>query len=220
MAAPPPDSSYTPPDTPLNGTPFDNDSMEDLDPQATRKRPRLDSGSGVSPTLSLDGTSRTASVAPASDMDEASDSGRPASKVTLNMKSPIPSNSNPSEPKVPDNDQELQTDIDMAQNVICLSSSPSTPRSPQIEVAEPEDIDQESTTSNWRSLEQVLQDQDEPEVIEIQDTIHFADTFPKINDELRHRENFKAIGDMIEHGKKISPRQGMSNTKPAHRSPT
>ncbi|KAJ5872468.1 uncharacterized protein N7529_004821 [Penicillium soppii] len=202
MAAPPPDSSYTPPDTPVNEAPFDNDSMEDLDPQATRKRPRLDSGSGVSPTLSMDGTSRTASVAPASDMDEASDFERPASKVTLNMKSPIPSNSAPSEPNIPENDREVQADTDMAPNVICLSSSPSTPRSPQIEVAEPEDIDQESSTSTWRPLDKVLQDQNEPEVIEIEDTIHFADTFPKLDDELRHRENLKAISDMIETGKK------------------
>jgi ubiquitin carboxyl-terminal hydrolase 34 len=173
--------------------------MEDLDPQATRKRPRLDSGSGVSPTLSLDGTSRTASVAPASDMDEASDAGRPASKVTLNMKSPLTSNST-AQPTISDSDRELQTDADITPNVICLSSSPSTPQSPEIEVAEPEDIDQESTTSNWRSLDQVLHEQDEPEIIEIEDTVHLAETFPKLDDDMGHRDNFKAIGDMIEHG--------------------
>ena len=199
MAEPPPESSYTPLNVPINPSAH---SMEDLDPQATRKRPRLDSGSGVSPTLSLDGTSRTASVAPASDMDEASDSGRVASKVTINMKSPT-SDADPAELQI-DHNEKLLTDTDGPPHVIALSSSPSTPRSPEIEVAEPEDMDQDPASSNWRPLEHAVQDQEDPDVIEIQDTITLADTFPKLDEDFRHRENFKALGEMIELGESTS----------------
>ncbi|CAI7640164.1 unnamed protein product [Penicillium glandicola] len=204
MVVPPPDSSYTPPHTPLNEeSPFISDSMEDLDPQATRKRPRLDSGSRVSPTLSLDGTSRTASIAPASEMDEASDSGNPVNKVTINTKSPLspmaPSLP-PSDPELPGSDLELLPDTDTAPNPISVSSSPSSPRSPEIEVAEPEDINQDPKTSNWKSLGQVVRDQDEPEVIEIQDAAPLSDSFPKVHTEMTAGENFKALGDMLEHG--------------------
>lgn len=207
MAVPPPDSSYTPPHTPLiEESPFISDSMEDLDPQATRKRPRLDSGSRVSPTLSLDGTSRTASIAPASDMDEASDSGNPANKVTINTKSPTstmpPSLPPPSDPELSGSDLELLPNPDTAPNPISVSSSPSSPRSPEIEVAEPEDINQDPNTSNWKSLGQMVQDQDEPEVIEIQDMAPLAESFPKVHIELTPRENFKALGDMLENGNK------------------
>lgn len=199
MAAPPPDSSYTPPDNLRAKSPSLNDPMEDLDPQSTRKRPRLDSGSGVSPSLSLDGTSRTASVAPASEMDETSDSGPPASKVTINMKSPVSSHDTLADPQLPDPNLQLQNDTDEAPNVISVSSSPSAPQSPEIEVAEPEDIDQDPATSNWKPL-RTLHGQEEPEVIEIQDINRFADTFPKLDQNLRHRENFKDLGDIIEHG--------------------
>lgn len=207
MAVPPPDSSYTPPHTPLiEESPFISDSMEDLDPQATRKRPRLDSGSRVSPTLSLDGTSRTASIAPASDMDAASDSGNPANKVTINTKSPLPSMApdlSPSNPELSGSELELLPDIDTAPNPISVSSSPSSPRSPEIEVAEPEDINQNPNNSNWKSLGQVVRDQDEPEVIEIQDVLPLSDSFPKVHNEMTPKENFKALGDMLEHGKTV-----------------
>lgn len=207
MAVPPPDSSYTPPHTPLiEESPFTSDPMEDLDPQATRKRPRLDSGSRVSPTLSIEGTSRTASIAPASDMDQASDSGNPANKVTINTKSPPPTMTrslSPSDSKLPDNDLEPRPDNpDTAPNVISVPSSPSTPRSPEIEVAEPEDINQDPKTSNWIPLGQVVRDQDKPEVIEIQDVAPLSDSFPKVHPDMTSRENFKALGDMLEHGKK------------------
>ncbi|KAJ5502999.1 Peptidase C19 ubiquitin carboxyl-terminal hydrolase 2 [Penicillium fimorum] len=205
MAVPPPDSSYTPPHTPLiEESPFIS-SMEDLDPQATRKRPRLDSGSRVSPTLSLGGTSRTASIAPASDMDEASDSGNPANKVTINTKSslsPTAPDLPPSDPELSGSDLDLLPDIDPAPIPISLSSSPSSPRSPEIEVAEPEDINQDPKTSNWKPLGQVVRDQDEPEVIEIRDVPPLSDSFPKVHTEMTVRENFKALGDMLEHGRK------------------
>lgn len=227
MAVPPPDSSYTPPHTPLiEESPFISDSMDDLDPQATRKRPRLDSGSRVSPTLSLDGTSRTASVAPASDMDEASDSGNPVNKVTINTKSPL----SPMAPDLPPSDAglsgsdlELLPDTDTAPNPnpISLSSSPSSSRSPQIEVAEPEDINQDPNTSNWKSLGQVVRDQDEPEVIEIQDVAPLSDSFPKVHTEMTPRENFKALGDMLEFGnKRLQSTRPGQNTNTANRTPT
>lgn len=213
MAVPPPDSSYTPPQTTLiEESSFISDSMEDLDPQATRKRPRLDSGSRVSPTLSLDGTSRTASIAPASDMDEAPDSGNP-NKVTINTKSP----SSAMAPSLPPSDRDLSgseleplPDTNTAPNPISVSSSPSSPRSPEIEVAEPEDINQDPNTSNWKSLGQAVWDQDEPEVIEIQDVPPLSETFPKVHTEMTPRENFKALGDMLEHGN-----MGLHSTRPS-----
>lgn len=221
MAAPPPDSSYTPPDNLRAKSPLLNDPMEDRDPQSTRKRPRLDSGSGVSPTLSLDGTSRTASVAPASEMDEASDSGRPP---TINMKSSVSSNSTPADPQLPKPNLQLQNDTNEAANVISVSSSPA-PQSPEIEVAEPEDIDQDPATSNWKPLH-TLHSREGPEVIEIQDINRFADTFPKLDQNLRHRENIKDLGDIIQHGdidqhgRRPPTRDGKLNTELVHRSST
>ncbi|OGE53350.1 hypothetical protein PENARI_c008G00898 [Penicillium arizonense] len=206
MAVSPPDSYHPPPDTPLNE---DNvrDSMEDLDPQATRKRPRLDSGSRVSPSLSLDGMSRPVS-APASEMDD--DPARPASKFTINMKSPpspaaldLPS----AESQLPDNAPELQVDSDAASaNVISIHSS-SSQGSPHIEVADPEDMNQESNHSNWKPLAEVLNEQGDMEVVEDEDIVPLTDSFPKLHEDMRPRDNFKAIADMIEHG---HPREGIA----------
>ncbi|KAJ5446004.1 Peptidase C19 ubiquitin carboxyl-terminal hydrolase 2 [Penicillium cf. griseofulvum] len=186
--------------------------MEDLDPQATRKRPRLDSGSRVSPTLSLGGTSRTASIAPAPEMDEASDSGNLANKITINTKTPLTTMAPdlpPSDSELSGSDLELLPDTDPAPIPISLSSSPSSPRSPEIEVAEPEDINQDPKISNWKPLDQVVRDQDEPEVIEIQDVAPLSDSFPKVHTDMTARENFKALGDMLEHG---HPREGTALT--------
>jgi ubiquitin carboxyl-terminal hydrolase 34 len=138
-------------------------------------------------------------------MDEAPDSGNPANKVTINTKSPLntmASDLPPSDPELSGSDLELLPDTDPAPNPISLSSSPSSPRSPEIEVAEPEDINQDPKLSNWKPLGQVVRDQDEPEVIEIQDVAPLSDSFPKVHTELTARENFKALGDMLEHGKK------------------
>lgn len=210
MAVSPPDSYHPPPDTPLNE---DNvrDSMEDLDPQATRKRPRLDSGSRVSPSLSLDGMSRPAS-APASEMED--DPARPASKVTINMKSPpspaaleLPS----AESQLPDNAPELQADSDAASaNVISIHSS-SSQGSPHIEVADPEDMNEEPNHSNWKPLAEVLNEQGDMEIVEAEDIVPLTDSFPKLHEDMRPRDNFKAIADMIEHGTRDlhSMRHGM-----------
>lgn len=198
MAVSPPDSYHPTPDTPLNEDSL-RDSMEDLDPQATRKRPRLDSGSRVSESLSVDGMSRSAS-APASEMDE--DPARPASKVTINMKSPpspaaleLPT----TESELPNNAPELQADSDAASaNVISIHSS-SSQGSPQIEVADLEDMNQESNHTNWKPIAEAINEQGDMEV-EAPDIEPLADSFPKLHEDMRPRDNLKAIGDMIEHG--------------------
>ncbi|KAJ5770638.1 uncharacterized protein N7511_002689 [Penicillium nucicola] len=198
MAVSPPDSYHPTPDTPLSEDKV-RDSMEDLDPQATRKRPRLDSGSRASESLSVDEMSRPSSV-PASEMDE--DPARPASKVTINMKSPpspaaleLPS----TESELPDNASELQVDSDAASaNVISIHSS-SSQGSPQIEVADLEDMNQESNHSNWKPIAEAINDQGDMEV-EAQDNESLADAFPKLHEDMRARDNLKGIGDMIEHG--------------------
>ncbi|OQD90430.1 hypothetical protein PENANT_c001G09677 [Penicillium antarcticum] len=180
--------------------------MEDLDPQATRKRPRLDSGSRVSDSLSLDGMSRPPS-APALEMDE--DPARPASKVTINMKSPL----SPAaldllsaQSELPDNATELQADSDAASaNVISIHSS-SSQGSPQIEVADLEDMNQEPNHSNWKPIAEAINEQGDMEV-EAQDIVPLADSFPKLHEDMRPRDNLKAISEMIEHG---HPREGIA----------
>ncbi|KAJ5143206.1 Protein of unknown function DUF3517, partial [Penicillium bovifimosum] len=216
MAVPPPDSPRTPPHTPLNAeSPLIDDSMEDHDPSATRKRPRLDSGSRVSPSLSMEGT-RTASITPAStasptavspidlasEIDEAPDSGNP-SDITINTKSLPPTMApglSPSDHQPSDTSPELQQNPITAHNVISLPSSPSTPESPEIEVAEPEDIDQDPNNSNWMPLGQAMRDQEEPEIIEIPDVLPLSESFPKVHSDMTVAENFSQLGDMLEYG--------------------
>ncbi|KAJ5542931.1 hypothetical protein N7535_005353 [Penicillium sp. DV-2018c] len=217
MAAPPPDSPRTPPHTPLNTEPpLVEDSMEDHDLSMTRKRPRLDSGSRVSPSLSMEGTSRTASIAPAStaspmaasptglasEMDEASDSGNP-SNVTINTKTRPPTmgpDLSLSDPQQSGTSPRLQQSPITSHNIISLPSSPSTPESPEIEVAEPEDIDQDPNNSNWMPIGQAMQDQEDEEIIEIPDMPRLSETFPKVHSDMTVHENFSHLGDMIEYG--------------------
>ncbi|KAJ5939410.1 hypothetical protein N7466_002544 [Penicillium verhagenii] len=178
MAEPPPESSHPPPGAPLiDSSRSHGDFMEDTDPQATRKRPRLDSGNPVGELLSIDACA-TPPAAPASDMDVTPDSTRP-SKVTINVKSPNLDmisdsvNHTPSQPQLPhsptatphsstaDNSDANST------NVISIASSPA--QSPEIEVAELEDMDQDPKESSWRSLGGPLRDHASPDVVEVLD---------------------------------------------------
>lgn len=193
MAAPPPQSSHSPPGTPLSesGRPH-SELMEDSDPQATRKRPRLDSGSRVGESLSLDGACSSA-AAPASQMDVTPDSARP-SKVTINMKSPTsemppgPANQASSDPDTPSKIPHPGN----ADDAISVSSSPI--QSPEIEVAEPEDMDQDPNNSTWRPLEEALQDQTAvPDLIDLSSAADLLAEFPKIRENANAADSLNRI---------------------------
>ncbi|KAJ5668957.1 hypothetical protein N7462_010027 [Penicillium macrosclerotiorum] len=203
MAEPPPTSSRIPPGTPLNDpTRPHGDSMEEQDPQGTRKRPRLDSGSGVSPSVSIDGpaVATPTTTAPASDMDTTPDHGRLASKVTINMKSPgsdIPLDTRDSSPMPPGTTALPPAQPDTTpSNVISLSSSPA--QSPEIEVAELEDMNQDPNMSNWRPLEEALREKALPDVVEVDDTAPLIDSFPRVREHTGARESLNRICLMID----------------------
>lgn len=185
--------------------------MEDPDPQATRKRPRLDSGTRVGESLSIDACA-TPPAAPASDMDVTPDSARP-SKVTINVKSPtidMPSEPEPSftqfQPPPPAASPQPSTtdNTDMTpSNVISIASSPA--QSPEIEVAELEDMDQDPNTSNWRPLEEALRGRAVSDVVEVEDDaedpLALIDIFPKLYDEEDARRTLQRIIIMVEKSK-------------------
>lgn len=166
--------------------------MEDNDLPATRKRPRLDSGSRVEESLSIDGACSAA--VPSPEMDATPDSARP-SKVTINMKSPTsempPEQASPN-PESPSKGPEPDT----LDNVISISSPA---QSPEIEVAEPEDMDQDPNTSTWRPLEEALQGHAAiPEFIEYASIADLLDEFPKLREDSPARDNLQRIGLLVD----------------------
>lgn len=204
MADPPPESSRTPPGTPLNEPIQPHEHlMEDPDLQGTRKRPRLDSGSRESETLSIDRAALTP-AAPASETDVARESDRPSNKMTINVKSPEsemaaePAQSSPTHPGTVSRNQSPEPDATSA-NAISLSSSPA--QSPEIEIADLEDMDQDPNTSNWRPLEQALRDEAPHEVLKVEEMGSLVDSFPRVREKLSARENLQIICVMVERGK-------------------
>ena len=241
MAAAPLDSSSTPPGAAAaesDQTRSHGDPMEDTDPQSTRKRPRLDSGSRVCESWSTDEMAgRTAAAAApvtaadgAADQEASAAASRPASRVTINVKSPTtgsrelesgpvddPATSSSSSTTLPDQSssaggappiqsQSADTDAVAGQasnDAISLSSSPV--QSPEIEVADVEDVDQDTNTSNWKPLEEAMRDRVTPEVVQLQDQLSLTDTFPKLHEQLGLRENLDEVCAIIEKGKEIPP---------------
>ncbi|KAJ5674990.1 uncharacterized protein N7477_004924 [Penicillium maclennaniae] len=197
MAEPPPESSHSTPGTPVSDSTRLHSSMEDPDTEGHRKRPRLDSGSRVRESLSIDAGLTPA--APASAMDLSPDS-RP-SKMTINVKSPTydmdsesidPASLQPDSPSprsIPDPDADPN-------DVISISSSPA--QSPEIEVAELEDMDQDPNTSSWRPLDEALRDQTQPEVIEVDDILSPVDSFPSVRENASAFENLQYMIAVIE----------------------
>jgi ubiquitin carboxyl-terminal hydrolase 34 len=77
-------------------------------------------------------------------------------------------------------------------NVISISSSPT--QSPEIQAADPEDMDE-----NWRPLSDAVQ---EEEVVEVHDLpSSLVDTFPRVRENLTARDNLVRIVSMIQKGK-------------------
>lgn len=217
MVGSPPASYRTPPGAPLiDPTRPQNDSMEEPDPERVQKRPRLDSGSGVSPTISIDAaavaapaSSSASASAPASavatpppapslEMDTTPDQTRPA-KVTINVKSPTsetdlangmrdPSPVPGDTPTRPDSTEPNET----ASDVISISSSPA--HSPEIQAGDPEDMD-----GNWQTLEDAIQEED---VLEVEDLApSLIDSFPRVRENLSVRDNLVRIVALIQKGR-------------------
>ncbi|KAF9893427.1 hypothetical protein FE257_010739 [Aspergillus nanangensis] len=181
--------------------------MEENSLQSTRKRPRLDSGSGVRETWSTDktlaGRMSEPTDAPAlTDLDpQPPTSTRPASRVTINMKSPstddaaitLEDSSNHVTATLPAASPD-HTGAD-ASNAISVSSSRT--QSPEIEVAELEDMDQDPSTSSWKSLGETLRD---PEVVQLHEQQSLIDMFPRLRDHIDQQENLEEIAAMLEKG--------------------
>lgn len=214
MEGAPLESSSTPPDI----IPAESDQtgshsvpMEDTDLQATRKRPRLDSGSGaresISTTDSPNDPAPEQAAASLSADQEALAQQRPASRVTINMKSPAtvksdsatmeshpePSDTSPLPRPRPSAETNAQSST-----AISISSSPT--RSPEIEVADVEDMDQDPSTTNWRSLGEALRDQAATEVVQLHEQLSLTETFPKLRGNLDLRECIEEMGALIEKG--------------------
>lgn len=222
MAATPLENSSTPPRAiSLDPTRPHSDSMEDIHPESTRKRPRLDSGSGACESLSTDRPETAGSrmseqgeAAPAVSEQEASASNATANRVTINMKSPtsadmVPESvdTSPDQPAAATSVQSPDVDAN-ASTAISLSSSPgqSPPvQSPEIEVAEVEDMDQDPNASNWKPLGETLRVGDTPEVVQLHSQLPLADTFPSLHSHLEPRlrprleprENLEEVGSAI-----------------------
>lgn len=212
MAAAPLDSSSTPPDAPqsTDSTHPHGDFMEDLDPQCTRKRPRLDSGSGAVESLSIDEAaisrmSESTPAAPATPGTTDHDvpvSAAPASRVTINVKSPTSDTMatdslNPTS-EHPGAGPPNATPAADSPQIVSISSTPE--QSPEIEVADLEDMDQDPNTSTWRTLGEALQDPVTPEVVQLQEQPPLSASFPKLRDADDPRENLEGISAIIEKG--------------------
>lgn len=219
MAGTPLDSSRTstPPGavSPEDSVRTHDEHMDETDPQATRKRPRLDSGSASREAMSTGESPVRRSASPTtSNPEEPPSLYRSASRVTINMVSPSrpvggtdgqsdgPSGENGMLSDVANDaaDQLEDTTMVGAQSSTAISISSSPLRSPEIEVADLEDMDQDPNTSNWRPLGEAFRDQGVAEVVQVHEQLSLADSFPKIRGNLDLRESVEEIVTMIEKG--------------------
>lgn len=232
MAEPPPELSFTPPGTPLSASPRyhhhhqqqPNTSMEE-DPHAegarTPKRQRVDSGSGtgkssdVQEILSIEAASAASSSASAAAVTAVTSVTSPATnfhspaKVTINMKSPTselpePIDSSPTLladlPQSPPH--ATPTSIPNNSNVVSVSASSSREASPQIEIADLEDMEQDSNHSNWRPLEEVVRRDSQSDLIQdISDMTPLVDLFPRVRPELSASNSIARFIQIIDKGK-------------------
>jgi len=204
-------------------SPPPRNSMEDADSSVTRKRPRLDSGDRAYRSMSADGVLSTPPKAELrkllphptdGDQQNLSDespgtasthtlNGTP-SKVTINVRDPILTGS-PPRPHAHDSPDIALDDrpgSSPSHSIINVSSSPpvittvsSPPCSPEIEVAELEDIDGHTGPTVWRASDGNISAE------ELQNRL--LDDFPLVT----HRRNaYEAIGLLIGH-----TNNGMSN---------
>ena len=201
--------------------------MEDADSSVTRKRPRLDSGTLAHANMSADTSKADSSGAEASQHSSmtardnniylanerhsslAVADGTP-SKVTINFRDPIHTGS-PQLPRVNGVRRTLsqggerspisrkaestQRGDSPASNVISVSSSP--PRSPEIEVAEVEDMNEESGETRWRPLVTLIDAKDTQGAL--------LEAFPYASSSRDLRQTVAAIAQVFEKREPESP---------------
>ena len=199
-------------------SPPPRNSMEDEDSSVTRKRPRLDSGDRAYRSMSADGVLSTAPnpqpgklLPDSTDEDEQnlSDDDSPGtasthtlngtpSKVTINVRDPNLTGS-PPQPcarNSPDIAMDGQLGPSLPHSIIDVSSSPpmittvssSPPRSPEIEVAELEDIDGHTGPTVWRASDGNLS------ADELQSNL--LEEFPLVH---QYRNAFQAVSILANH---------------------
>ena len=221
--------------------------MEDTNPQATRKRPRLDSGNSSHERMSLSPRDEkspgrdedqavkdaSAAVTPSNDTRDTPDPSpslqRPASRVTINMKSPVTRDGS----ALPTTHEERPTSGSSAPNTSATepaetpeqapgstrepsekpavdSVAPSPTQSVEIEVAAVEDMDQDPSTSQWRSLGEALRAQDQVTgVVEIEDRLPLIVSFPQFGREYEPHESVEEFRKLLEKGGTWFPSIGL-----------
>ena len=194
-------------------SPRPRDYMDDSDSSLTRKRPRLDSGDRSYKSMSADELAATPSPLdqnqPSSEsaQDDQATSMVPTPsqtpcKVTINLRGSDQSISQPltseahqsTDPALPSRQQSLSK-ADAASvaggnsspDVISVSSSPF--QSPEIEVAEVEDIEDQPGETKWRTLRDATDPQ--PRLLE---------GFPYHSLDRTFREDIDVIAQCIDHG--------------------
>lgn len=207
--------SALPPEDPTRSY---DEQMEDLASQTTRKRPRLDSGADSRESMSTEESPVQQPTSPKTPNDQELTSSQPlSSRVTINMKSPpqpgvtIQDISSVQEfPRGRDGIELDSTNITIPQpedtmmagaqssTAISISSSPS--RSPEIEVADVEDMDQDPNTSRWRPLEDAVQEQSSADIVQVHEQFSLVDHFPKLHGNPDLRESLEETVSIIEKG--------------------
>ena len=166
--------------------------MEDADSSVTRKRPRLDSGERTRRSMSADPltsaastlepsfTPRRGETLPAAARENAAPApiDRTPSKVTINVRDSVQSGSAfvpvtngthvsvSSERGEPLNPSQIEPTVrikSQSSDVVSVASTPT--RSPEIEVAEVEDINEEPGQTKWRPLTNVMDGKDLQEAL-------------------------------------------------------
>lgn len=224
MAGTPLDSSSTstPPGavSPEDSTRMHGEYLEDTESESTRKRPRLDRSRVSGEAMSTEGASPvTQAASPKTpDRNDRPSVQRPSSRVTINMKSPSQAMASTQDlllaSGLPEREDETQSEVANApttptedttmagahsSTAISITSSPA--QSPEIEVADLEDMDQDPNTSQWRPLGEALREQNTTGVVEVHEPFSLADQFPKLRGNPDLRESLEETVSMIEKGR-------------------
>ncbi|KAM5459241.1 putative ubiquitinyl hydrolase 1 [Microsporum canis] len=93
-----------------------------------------------------------------------------------------------------------QASIPMEQTTVIIPDSPPSVTSVEIEVADPEDMDQDPATSSWRPLDDALRTAREPEVVQIHEEISLAEAFPNFRTAYNIRDAVLDMKTAMERG--------------------
>lgn len=197
--------------------------MEDADSSVTRKRPRLDSGDRTRRSMSADricptpselGNARASFTLPRGDTppkrietnEIPPSADRTPSKVTINVRDPAPNtlptlpitngidlsaSSNKHDVKTPGQAESSVRIGPISSDVISVTSTPA--RSPEIEVAEIEDMNQEAGETRWRPLARLI------DAKETQGAL--LDMFPYVHRQSNLRNTVILLGNAFEKSK-------------------